>query len=67
MRLVEALEIEKDRAKGHDHDQEPLVVLKRIDRIRQIEPFRAVETQRVRGEKRDREDERVDELLELRV
>ena len=44
-----------------------MIILEGIDRVGQSEPLRAVEAQRMCGEEGDREDERIDESLELRV
>ena len=66
-RLIKSLEIENDRSEGHDHDQQPLIVLEWIDRIGQVEPARAVKAQGVRREERQRQHQRIEQLMELCV
>jgi 3-dehydroquinate dehydratase-1 len=65
-RLIKSLQVEQDRTERHDDDKEPGVISQRIDRS-QTEPKRAVKTQRVRAPKRKREQERVDQHLQLRI
>ena len=65
--LIKSLQIEKDWPKGDDHDQEPLIVQERIDRIRKIEPAGTVVTQGMSGEKREGQHHRIEELVKLRV
>jgi hypothetical protein len=64
---MKALEVERDWAERNDHDQEALAAPKEIDQAWQIEPARAVATQRVRGKKRKSQQECIDDLLELRA
>ena len=66
-RFIKALEIEKYRAKQHHHDEEPRIITVRIDRLAQIEPEGAVIAQGMRGQQRERQQERIDQLLDLGV
>jgi len=66
-RLVETLQIQKDRAERHDHHQQPLIIPERVDRSGEIEPGRAVVAQAVRGQQRKRQQNGINQLLQLCV
>ena len=65
--LIKTLQFKKDGAEKHHHDREPIIILQRIDPFRHRDRDRAMETQAVGGEQRNREQQRIDYLEDLGV
>jgi hypothetical protein len=65
--LIKTLHLEKNGPEKRDYDREPVIILQRIDLVRNLDRDRAMETQGVGNEHCDCEQQPIDDLEDLRA